>query len=117
MEKVKKYRQFYKMDKLTQYQTIVSDILSVLATRVPVNKPNQKKHLVINEKRDEFILVSLGRTEHQYDYNVLAHLELKDGKILIHEESIDPSLYERLVDKGVPESDILPVYLPDYEYN
>ena len=58
MEKVKIIVKFYKMDKLTQYQTIVSDILSVLATRVPFNKPNQKKHLVINEKRDEFILVS-----------------------------------------------------------
>ena len=67
------------MDKLTQYQNIVSDILKVLATRIPVNKPNQKKHLIINEDRKEFILVSLGRTERQYDYNVVAHLELKDG--------------------------------------
>lgn len=105
------------MDKLTKYQSIVSEILTVLSTRVPVNKPNQKKRLIISEDRNEFILVSLGHTEHQYDYSVLAHLELKDGKILIHEESIDPSLFERLMDKGVPESDILPVYLPDYQYS
>ena len=105
------------MDKLSRYQNIVSDILTVLATRIPVNKPHQKKHLIINEDHNEFILVSLGRSERQYEYNVLAHLELKDGKILIHEESIDPSLYERLMDKGIPESDILPVYLPDYEYH
>ncbi len=105
------------MDKLSSYQNIVSDILTVLATRIPVNKPHQKKHLIINEDHNEFILVSLGRTEKQYEYNVLAHLELKDGKILIHEESIDPSLFERLMDKGIPESDILPVYLPDYEYH
>jgi metal-dependent hydrolase (beta-lactamase superfamily II) len=105
------------MDKITNYQNIVSDILKILATRIPVNKPNQKKHLVINEDRSEYILVSLGHTDHQYDYNVVAHLELKDGKILIHEESIDPSIFERLMDKGVPETDILPVYLPDYVMN
>lgn len=105
------------MDKLNRYQNIVSDILKVLATRIPVNKPNQKKHLIINEDKNEYILVSVGHTEHKYEYNVLAHLELKDGKILIHEESIDPSLFERLMDKGIPESDILPVYLPDYEYH
>jgi XisI protein len=105
------------MDKLSQYQDIVSDILKVIASRVPVNRPNQKKHLVINEDKCEYILVSLGHTEHQYDYNVLAHLELKNGKILIHEESIDPSIFERLMDKGIPESDILPVYLPDFVMN
>lgn len=105
------------MDKITNYQNIVGDILKVLATRIPVNKPNQKKHLVINEDRSEYILVSLGHSGRQYDYNVVAHLELKEGKILIHEESIDPSIYERLMDKGIPESDILPVYLPDYALN
>ena len=105
------------MDKIKNYQDVVGEILKVLATRIPVNKPNQKKHLVINADQSEYILVSLGHTDRQYDYNVVAHLELKDGKILIHEESIDPSIYERLMDKGVPESDILPVYLPDYALN
>jgi hypothetical protein len=102
--------------KLIQYQTIVTDILKVLANRIPANRPNQKKHLIINNDLSEYILVSLGRFGQQFDYSVLAHLELKDGKIYIYEENIDPSIYERLMDNGVIETDILPVYMPDYEY-
>ena len=104
------------MDKLIHYQNIIGDMLKVMATRIPVNRPNQKKHLIINKDLSEYILVSMGDIGQQYEYSVLAHLELKDGKVYIYEENIDPSIYERLTDKGIPESDILPVYLPDYEY-
>ena len=103
-------------NKLIKYQNIVGGMLKTLATRVPINKPNQKKHLIINHDASEYILVSLGRLGTQFDYSVLAHLELKEGKIYIYEENIDPSIYERLMDSGIPETDILPVYMPDYEY-
>ena len=103
-------------NKLIHYQNIVGEILKTLSMRIPVNKPNQKKHLIINNDLSEYILVSLGRSDNHYDYNVLAHLELKDGKVYIYEENIDPSIYERLAEKGIPEADILPVYLPDYVY-
>ena len=103
-------------NKLIQYQTIVGDILKDLSTRVAINKPHKKKHLIINAEATEYMLVSLGRSDSQYDYTVLAHLELKDDKVYIYEENIDPSIYERLAEKGIPEADILPVYLPDYVY-
>ena len=101
---------------MIQYQGIVDNIFKDLSTRIAVNKPHKKKHLIINGDSSEYILVSLGRSGSQYDYSVLAHLELKDGKVYIYEENIDPSIYERLTDKGIPEADILPVYMPDYVY-
>ena len=102
--------------KLIQYQKIVKNILEELSTRVAVNKPYKKKHLIINAELTEYMLVSLGRLGSQYEYTVLAHLALKNGKVYIYEENIDPSMYERLTDKGILEADILPVYLPDYEF-
>ena len=101
-------------NKLIQYQAIVGSILREMSTRIAVNKPHKKKHLIINAERSEYMLVSLGRLGSQYDYSVLVHLELKDEKIYIYEENIDPSLFERLTDKGVLDSDILPVYLPNF---
>jgi XisI protein len=102
------------MDKITQYKKAVKEILEVLASRIPVNRPTLKKHLVIDDAKNEYILVSLGPNEVKYYYNVLVHLEIKDGKILIHEENIDPTIYERLMDKGIAEKDIVPVYLQNY---
>ena len=104
------------MDQIARYKKIIREILESLAGRVPVNMPEVKKHLVVDEKGNEFVLVSLGRRDGGHYYNVLAHIEIRDTKILIHEESIDPSLYERLTDRGIPEADIFPVYLPDYEW-
>jgi hypothetical protein len=104
------------MDKIKKYKKTVQEILELLATRIPANAPTLKKHLVIDDIKNEYILVSLGRHKDKYNYNVIAHLEIKDNKIFIHEESIDPSIFERLTDKGVPEKDILPVYLPDFVY-
>jgi XisI protein len=105
------------MDKIKKYSKTVREILEVLATRIPVNAPTLKKHLVIDDNKNEYILVSLGRHKDKYNYTILAHLEIKNGKIFIHEESVDPSIFERLTDKGIPESDILPVYLPDFVYD
>ena len=99
------------MDKITQYKKIIKETLEVLASRIPVNRPTLKKHLVIDDTKNQYILVSLGPNEVKYYYNVLVHLEIKDGKILIHEENIDPSIYERLTDRGIAEKDIIPVYL------
>ena len=84
------------MDKITKYKKIVGEILAVLATRIPVNTPTLKKRLVINADQSEFILVSVGQKQNNYYYNVLSHLAIKDGKIFIYAESIDPSIYERL---------------------
>jgi XisI protein len=102
------------MDKITQYKKAIKEILEVLASRIPVNRPTLKKHLVIDDAKNEYILVSLGPNEVKYYYNVLVHLEIKDGKILIHEENIDPTIYERLMDKGIAEKDIVPVYLQNF---
>ncbi len=102
------------MDKITKYKKIIKEMLEVLASRIPVNRPTLKKHLIIDDTKNEYVLVSMGPNDTKYYYNVLVHLEIKDGKILIHEENIDPTIGERMMDKGIAENDILPVYLQNY---
>jgi hypothetical protein len=99
------------MENVLNYKNIVRNILQTLATRVPVNRPTLKKHLIINTEETEFILLLNGWHDNRYFNDIVAHIELSENKILIHEESIDPSIYERLMDCAVPESDIIPVYL------
>ena len=106
----------FTMEKLANYNKIVRNILETLAARIPANLPTIEKRLIADEKRHEYILVSLGRRDKGHYYNVLAHIEIKDGKVIIHQESVDPTFYERLTDAGIPESDILPVYMPDFEW-
>lgn len=99
------------MDRINSYNYKVKKILETLATRVPVNRPTLHNNLIVNDQETEFVLILNGWHNNKHYYNVVAHVEIKDNKILIHEESIDPSLYERLTDLGIPEQDIIPVYL------
>jgi hypothetical protein len=99
------------MERILNYQEIIKNILQTLAKRVPVNRPTLKKHLIINPEETEFILILNGWHNNKYFNDIVAHIELSNNKILIHEESIDPSIYERLMDMDVPEKDIIPVYL------
>ena len=96
---------------MTRYKNTVKEMCETLATRIPINMPNLKKHLVVNADNSEFVLISIGHRPDSYHYNVVLHVEIKDAKILIHNETIDPGVFERLTDKGIPEADILPVYL------
>lgn len=43
------------------------------------------------------------------------HLQLKDGKIWIHEDLTDPGIKVLLMEKGVPASDIVLGFIPSYE--
>ncbi len=99
------------MERVLNYKDIIKNILYTLAKRVPVNRPTLKKHLIINPEETEFILLLNGWHNNKYFNDIVAHIELSKHKILIHEESIDPSIYERLMDFDVPEKDIIPVYL------
>jgi XisI protein len=103
------------MDRINQYKMTVKNILENLAKRVPNNRPTLSNHLIINNIQSEFILILNGWYNNKHYYNVVAHVEVTDSKILIHEESIDPTLYERLIDQNIPESDIIPVYLEKME--
>jgi hypothetical protein len=103
------------MDRINEYKNTVKNILENLAKRIPNNRPTLSNHLIINDSQTEFVLILNGWHNNKHYYNVVAHLEVTDSKILIHEECIDPTLYERLTDQNIPESDIVPVYLEKRE--
>lgn len=103
------------MDRMTQYKITVKNILENLAKRVPNNRPTLQNHLIINNDNSEFILILNGWHNNKHYYNVVAHVEVTDSKILIHEESIDPTLYERLIDQNISECDIVVAYLEKME--
>ncbi|MEK7415731.1 MAG: element excision factor XisI family protein, partial [Planctomycetota bacterium] len=71
--------------------------------------------LIVDKEQNHFILINAGRLPNFFKYEVIAHVQIKNGKIFILEETIDPGMFMRLEDRGIPEKDILPVYLPDFE--
>ena len=102
-------------DTIKQYKKHILEIIEQYANRKPVNRPDVAYHQVIDEKRDQYILLALGWHKQEYIHNWIFHLQLQDGKIWIHEDLTDPGVKVLLMERGVPESDIILGFIPEYE--
>lgn len=103
------------MDTLNRYKALIAEIIEQYANRKPVNRPEVSYQQVIDEKRNQYILLALGWHGQEYIHNWIFHLELKDDKIWIHEDLTDPGIKVALMERGVSESDIVLGFLPEYE--
>lgn len=103
------------MDTLEKYKVYITEIFEQYANRKPVNKPEVSYQQVMDEKRGQYILLALGWHGQEYIHNWIFHLELRDDKIWIHEDLTDPGIKVLLMERGVPESDIVLGFLPEYE--
>lgn len=103
------------METLKKYKIHITEILEQYGNRKPVNRPDVIYQLVIDENRDQFILLALGWHEQEYIHNWIFHLQLKGGKIWVHEDLTDPGIKVLLMERGVPESDIILGFIPEYE--
>ena len=103
------------MDTIMEYKDHIEEILKNYANRKPVNKPKLEYQIVTDLNRHQFILLVVGWHEHEYTHNWIFHLQLKGNKIWIHEDLTDPGIKVLLMEKGVPESDIILGFVPDFE--
>ena len=103
------------MDQITQYQRFLEDICQKLSDRVPVNKPQLSYQTILDEKRLHFILILTGWHQEEYYHKWIFHVQIKEGKIWILEDMTDPGVKVLLMEKGVPESDIVLAFIPEIE--
>lgn len=103
------------MDKLSRYKSYIEEILHQYASRKPVNRPELEYQLIIDEERLQFILLAVGWHNNDFIHNWVFHLQLKGDKIWVYEDMTDPGIKVLLMEKGVPSSDIILGFLPEYE--
>ena len=103
------------MDTLSRYKSYIEEILHQYASRKPVNRPKLEYQLIIDEERLQFILLAVGWHNNDFIHNWIFHLQLKGDKIWVYEDMTDPGIKVFLMEKGVPSSDIILGFLPEYE--
>ncbi len=103
------------MDKIINYRKIIRSIMEMSVVRTPINMPLVENHLIIDKDENHFILLAIGWNKGEFIHEWLYHLQLKDGKIHVFEDWTDPGILDLLTEKGIPQKDIIPAYLPDYQ--
>ncbi len=95
------------MDKISQYQQIIIEVLSKYASVKKSLTPQVKSHLVLDRQNHHYQLLSVGWHQHKHVFTVAFHLDIIEGKIWIQQNNTDVLIADELHEQGVPKSDIV----------
>ncbi|NUM46147.1 MAG: XisI protein [Anaerolineales bacterium] len=96
------------MDKMKKYREIVKNIFAhyeELFNRYPVS--NQETEIIFDEKRDQYLLLTVGWKQKRRIWGATLHVRLQDGKIWIEEDGLEDGITPDLLEAGVPKEDIV----------
>lgn len=94
------------MDTLTQYQTIIYQVLNEYA-QIPYSYGELERRFIISEDKNSYLLITLGWQGDQRVHGCLVHLEIKDHKIWIQRDGTEDGIAEELVSAGIPKQQIV----------
>lgn len=105
------------MDKLEEYRQVVCRFLKEQSEVVPVNGVIESE-TIFDREADRYLLLHLGWQGQQRIYSVVIHLEIREGKIWIQQNTTDFSVAEELLEQGVAREDIVlglkPAFVREY---
>ncbi|RRR71557.1 MAG: XisI protein [Candidatus Viridilinea halotolerans] len=102
------------MDKLAQYRQFVQEILQEYAERRPAYGEIEME-LTLDVEHDHYQLLSLGWNDLERIHGTLLHVDIRGGKIWIQYDGTEEGIANRLVDLGVPKSEIVLAFHPPYK--
>jgi hypothetical protein len=96
------------MEKIDTYRTLIKGHLMRIhewCLRQPT--PGVDSVLALDDDRNVYMLVVTGWRDHERIRGATLFLRIKNGKIWIEEDWTDYSIGEKLIEEGVPKSDIV----------
>ena len=107
------------MDKLTRYKHLVKSLVMEIAQLPEGSSPHFRIQTITDDKHGQYMLYNNTWDEERRYYGCFLHLEVGDNaKIWIHHDGTDLIIAEKLLEKGVPQQDIVlgfraPIVRPD----
>lgn len=103
------------MNKTKKYRTLIKEFLTGEAAKKPSNAPKLERQLIIDQAENQFLLLTMGWYEEAYKHYAVFHLELKEDKIWLHQNSTDIDIGEHFVKKGITKSEMVLGFLEPFE--
>ena len=94
------------MDKLEQYRNFIVKILTETGSRKPYFSEIEKQ-MVFDRERDHYQIVNNGWRNGERIYGCSIHIDLKNDEIWIQQNMTETDLTQKLIERGVPKSDIV----------
>ncbi|MBW4423157.1 MAG: XisI protein [Nostoc desertorum CM1-VF14] len=94
------------MDKIKHYRQLIKQILTEHAQNIN-NTDTVNSQLIIDSENDHYQLAYVGWQGDKRVFGPVMHFDIQNGKIWIQYNGTEESVAERLVELGVPPSDIV----------
>ena len=102
------------MDTLTYYRETIKSILQEHAAHKPAYGDIEVE-LILDEQRDHYELSYIGWNGYNRIHGSIIHIDIRDGKIWIQCDGTDDEIANRLVDAGIPHTQIVLAYQHPYK--
>ena len=100
------------MDKITNYQHVLCDILKEYAQIKKSLTPEVKYQTLIDKEQNHYVLLSMGFHKQRFIYNTVFHFDIINGKIWLQQNNTDVLIADELEERGVLKSDIVLGFVP-----
>lgn len=97
---------------ITEYRSIVKDLLSEYA-QYPPSSGQIEMETIFDESQDHYQLVALGWQGKKRVHGCVIHIDLKEGKVWLQHDSTDAEIAKRLVELGIPATQIVLGFQPE----
>lgn len=94
------------MAKVEHYRQLVQELLSTY-TEIQSSNKALETELIFDTERDRYQVVHVGWLDERRIYGCSLHLDIRNGKIWIQHDGTEGGIANKLVERGVPKSDIV----------
>lgn len=94
------------MDKLEKYRQFIKEIL-IEHAQISTTTDTVKEELIFDSEHDHYQLAYVGWQGDKRIFGPVMHFDIENGKIWIQYNGTEEEIAQRLVDMGVPPSDII----------
>ncbi len=94
------------MATLDKYRKIIHMVLSE-HVNIPYLNKEITKELIVDEKNDRYLVVSIGWDNERRVHGCLIHIDIIDGKIWIQKDNTDSAIARELEKAGIPKKEIV----------
>ena len=92
---------------MKNYEDIVIQTLEEYAKMFNQQRDGLEATVIIDREGKHYQLLNSGWRKDEYQFYVIFHFDIKDGKVWLQENRTDVLIAQELSDKGIPKKDIV----------
>lgn len=100
-------------ERIAHYRTLIKEIINHYAQFKP-SIGDIEIEVIFDEQNDHYEMIHTGWTGLYRVHGAVIHMDIRNGKIILHHDGTPDILAERLVERGVPREHIVLAFKAPY---